>query len=37
MMDEQINTHPLDEFLAKDYGAATFAKAVGSEFGAELD
>jgi preprotein translocase subunit SecA len=36
MMDEQINQH-LDEFLAKDYGAATFAKAVGSEFGVELD
>jgi preprotein translocase subunit SecA len=36
MIDQQVHDH-LSEFLAKDYGAATFAKAVGSELTCELD
>ncbi|HEY2841931.1 MAG TPA: SEC-C metal-binding domain-containing protein, partial [Pirellulales bacterium] len=33
---QQVHDH-LTEFLAKDYGAATFAKAIGSELMCELD
>jgi preprotein translocase subunit SecA len=36
MIEEQIHKY-LSEFLAKDYGPATFAKAVGNALGVELD
>ncbi|HVU86365.1 MAG TPA: SEC-C metal-binding domain-containing protein [Pirellulales bacterium] len=36
MIDRQIDTY-LADFLDKDYGASTFAKAVGGELGIELD
>ncbi len=36
MIEEQIGRH-LDDFLDKDYGAATFAKWAGNELGVELD
>ena len=36
MIEEQIDRH-LDDFLDKDYGAATFAKWAGSELGVELE
>ena len=36
MIDRQIDTY-LADFLDKDYGASTFAKAAGGELGIELD
>ncbi|HEX3659207.1 MAG TPA: SEC-C metal-binding domain-containing protein [Pirellulales bacterium] len=36
MIEAQIDRH-LDDFLDKDYGAATFAKWAGGELGTELD
>jgi preprotein translocase subunit SecA len=36
MIDQEIDRY-LDDFLAKDYGATTFAKWAGSELGVELD
>lgn len=36
MIDEQIERH-IDEFLAKDYGTATFARWLASELGGEFE